>query len=162
MPVERPSILFVCTANLIRSPMAAALFRVRLMMNEPEWRRWRVDSAGTWAASGHPAAVEAQMVMQRRGLDISAHRSRPVTFELLRRYRLVLTMESGHKESILAEFPQFHGSVYLLSEMAGEMEPVKDPVGGTLIEFENTANVIDRWLTAGMPRIHQLALPAKD
>lgn len=159
MPVERPSVLFVCTANLIRSPMAAALFRVRLMMNEPDWRLWRVDSAGTWATPGRPAAIEAQTVMQRRGLDISAHRSRPVTFDLLRRFRLILTMESGHKESILAEFSQYGGEVYLLSEMADQVEQVVDPLGGTLIDFENTANAIDRWLTAGMSRIHRLAAP---
>jgi len=158
--VARPSVLFVCTANICRSPMAASLFRARLMMSDRDWRNWRVDSAGTWAAQGKPAALEAQQVLARRGLDISMHRSRPVTLELLRRFQLILTMEQGHKEAILLDFPQFDGRVFMLSEMAGQSVNVKDPVGGTYIDFERAADTIDTWLSGGIDRIRLLAVPA--
>jgi protein-tyrosine phosphatase len=140
--------------------MAEALFRVRLMMNEPNWRLWRVDSAGTWATPGRPAAIEAQQVIERRGMDISLHRSRAVSYDLLRRYNLILVMERGHKESLLAEFPMLAERVYLLSEMSSEEKDVDDPVGGTLIDYEKTAETIDRWLTSGMERIKLLACPS--
>lgn len=139
--------------------MAAALFRVRLMMSQPGWQEWRVDSAGTWAAPGLSALPEAQQVIARRGLDISSHRSRLVSADLIRRFQLVLVMENSHKEAIINEFPAFSGRVYLLSEMAGQIQPVADPLGGTLIDFERTADEIDRWLTAGMDQIINLAVP---
>lgn len=157
--VRKPSVLFVCTANICRSPMAASLFRARLMMGDPAWRNWRVDSAGTWASPGRPAALEAQQVLQRRGLDVSLHRSRLVTADLLRRFQLVLTMEQGQKEAILLDFPQFEGRVFMLSEMADQTVNVADPVGGTYIEFERTADIIDSWLSKGMDRIRKLAWP---
>ncbi len=139
--------------------MAASLFRARLMMSDRDWRNWRVDSAGTWADSGRQAALEAQQVLMRRGLDISMHRSRPVSQELLRRFQLVLTMEQGQKEAILADFPQFQGRVFMLSEMAGQVSNVQDPMGGTYIEFERAADSIDAWLSNGMERIRALATP---
>lgn len=139
--------------------MAAALFRARLMMGDSTWRNWRVDSAGTWASAGKPAALEAQQVLLRRGLDISMHRSRVITAELLRRFQLILTMEQGQKEAILLDFPQFQGRVFMLSEMAGQTVNVADPVGGTYIEFERTADIIDGWLSSGMEQIRRLAWP---
>ncbi len=160
-PVPRPSVLFVCTANICRSPMAAALFRARLMVTRQDWRAWRVDSAGTWASTGQPAALEAQQVIARRGMDLSAHRSHPVSHELLRRFQLVLTMEAGQKEAILVEFPAFRDRVFMLSEMAGQVAPVQDPVGGTVMDFERAADSIDSWISKGIDRIVLLAQPAK-
>jgi protein-tyrosine phosphatase len=140
--------------------MAAALFRARLMLNEEDWRLWRVDSAGTWATPGQPAVLEAQQVIKNRGMDLSSHRSRLVSADLLRRFHLILTMEAGHKEAIFLDFPEFRARVYLLSEMANQTVPVQDPIGGTLQDFERTADIIDTWLSAGIDRIKFLARPA--
>jgi protein-tyrosine phosphatase len=131
------------------------------MVTQPDWRAWRVDSAGTWAIPGQPAALEAQQVIAQRGLDLSTHRSRMVSYELLRRFQLVLTMEAGQKEAILVEFPDFKDRVFMLSEMAGEIEAVQDPVGGTVIDFERSAGKIDAWITKGLERILLLALPVQ-
>ena len=62
-----PSVLFVCTAKVCRSPMAEGLFRARL---GEDAGRWRVESAGTWARNGDPAASRAQLVLQERGIDL--------------------------------------------------------------------------------------------
>ena len=157
--VARPSVLFVCTANVCRSPMAASLFRARLMMGRTDWRNWRVDSAGTWATGGKAAAVGAQQVLARRGMDISMHRSRVVTLDLLRRFQLILTMEKGQKEALLLDYPQFAGRIFMISEMAGQEVDVKDPMGGTYMDFERTADTLDSWISNGLDRIQNLAVP---
>lgn len=148
-----PSVLFVCTANICRSPMAAALFKARLK-DKPGWR---VESAGTWAPEGEPAAARAQLALRGRGLDLGKHRSRTVTPELLEQFDLILTMERGHKEALVAEFPEIASRVYLLSEMLGSWFDVRDPMGGTQAEFEHTLRELDEILAQGQAKIEQLA-----
>jgi protein-tyrosine phosphatase len=137
--------------------MAEALFRARLQEREQDWRSWRIESAGTWAEPGQPASLDAQQTMQRRGLDISQHRSRPIAAQLLDGFQLILTMETGHKEGLRIEFPGFASRIYLLSEMNGEFMTIRDPYGGSLQDYENIANEIDRRLINGMDRICRLA-----
>src|SRR5438105_3004745 len=99
-----PSILFVCTANQIRSPIAAALFK-DMLINSGQAEGWRVESAGTWAQDGLPASGAAQRVMRELNIDLSQHRSRCVTRDLLAGFDLILVMEHGHKEALCVEFP---------------------------------------------------------
>ncbi|HPO59857.1 MAG TPA: hypothetical protein PLV53_13515 [Anaerolineaceae bacterium] len=151
------SILFVCTANQIRSPIAAALLQQALQAAGQHLDGWRVESAGTWAAKGRPPQPEAIRAMKRRGLDISAHRSRTLDASLLSAFRLILTMEPGQKEAIQVEFPGIASRVFLLSEMAGESKPVVDPIGKSPDEYEKTAKEIERLLHAGWNTIFQKA-----
>ncbi len=151
-----PGVLFVCTANICRSPMAAALFLHRLKQEDPDWQSWRVGSAGTWAIDGEPASQNSQKVVARRGFDISQHRSRMVTAELLESYDLILTMEPGHKESLQVEFPAVAERVFLLSEMAGQTAPIADPYGQPVGAYEKTAQKIEEILARGMQRIRSL------
>ena len=152
-----PSILFVCTANICRSPMAEALFKARLQEREINWRSWRIESAGTWAVPGQPASLEAQQNMKGRGLNISQHRSRLVDALILEGFELILTMEAGQKEAIQVEFPALANRIYLLSEMNGETVDICDPYGGSSQDYETTANEIDRRLLNGLDRICRLA-----
>ena len=148
-----PSVLFVCTANVCRSPMAEALWRSRLA----EEAGWRVESAGTWALDGQLAARYAQQVLKGRGSDLSQHRSRVVDKELLESFNLILVMEQGHKEALRFEFPGVASRVYLLSEMVDESRDIHDPIGGSLLDFEDTAREIDRILEKGSEKIRRLA-----
>ena len=159
LPAEEqvPSVLFVCTANICRSPMAVALFRSVLAENGIDPSGWRIESAGTWAPKGQPAAPEMVEILTARGLKITKHRSRVVTKELLDHFPLILTMEAGHKEALLAEFRSLKGNVYLLSEMAAENGPVEDPTGGPPEAYIKTADEIERLLRLGLPRIIELA-----
>lgn len=159
LPAEEqvPSVLFVCTANICRSPMAVALFRSILAENRNDPSRWRIESAGTWAPKGQPAAPEMVEILAARGVKITKHRSRVVTKELLDPFALILTMEAGHKEALLAEFRSLKGKVYLLSEMAAENGPVEDPTGGPPEGYLKAADEIERLLRQGLPRIIELA-----
>ena len=148
-----PSVLFVCTANICRSPMAMGLFR-RKVQGLPGWR---VESAGTWTIEGQPAASYSQMVLQSRGIDIHDHRSRPVDRELLSKFNLILTMESGHKEALKVEFPEFADRVYLVSEMIEAGYNIPDPMGGSVDGFEETAGDFERIFDHGFEMIVRYA-----
>jgi protein-tyrosine phosphatase len=153
---KKTRVLFVCTANICRSPMAAALFSAHLQKVRPDWQEWLVESAGTWAANGKTASKNSQVAMARRGLDIRGHRSRTVTPEMLAGSDLILTMESGHKEALCLEFPFVIGRIFLLTEMVGNAESIKDPYGGTLQEYEETASLLENVIENGMERILSL------
>ena len=149
-----PSILFVCTANMCRSPMAMVMFKSQVDQLDEEWD---VASAGTWAGEGARATPMARLSMSARGLDLSDHRSQLVGEDLLRSYALILTMERGHKEALGIEFPEVKDKVYLLSEMVGENHDIRDPIGGSMDDFRDTVEELDRILTDGYEEISKLA-----
>jgi protein-tyrosine-phosphatase len=146
------SVLFVCTANQCRSPMAEAILKKYLYKMNPE-EQWTIESAGTWTQPGFPATPYGVKAMAEIGLDTSQHKSQAITSSLLERFLLILTMESGHKEAIQIEFPQCAGRVFMLSEMAGEKVPILDPIGGSYEEYVSTAKEIDSWIVKGIPGI---------
>lgn len=149
------SVLFVCTANICRSPMASALFR-RTVHEKYRELEWRIESAGTWGIDGEPAAQGAQWAMQERGLDLTGHKSRIVTETILNEADLILTMEGGHKESLGIEFPTCRHKIFMLSEMIGQVFDVPDPIGGPLSGYEITAQMLEQILTQGFDTIVEL------
>lgn len=151
-----PVIIFVCTANIIRSPIASALFSKKLAETGLSGD-WQVASAGTWARDGFPAARESQELLSRMGLDLSRHRSRMLHEGLIKNANLILVMEKGHKEALSVEFPSYKSRIYLLSEMINVVADVHDPVGGTLHDFQETIRDIQELIDEGFPRILALA-----
>jgi protein-tyrosine-phosphatase len=150
-----PAVLFVCTGNICRSPMAMALFRKKLA--EHGEQGWRVESAGTWAYEGQQASEGSVIAMSRRGLDLATHLSRRVDHEMLASFDLILTMERNHKEALRIEFPDLAERIMLLSEPAGGRADVRDPFGRNLQDYENTAMEIDHLLDRGYDQIVELA-----
>jgi protein-tyrosine-phosphatase len=136
--------------------MAEALFWQKAAQL-PDADAWRVESAGTWALAGALPASRAREVLRARGVELGDRRARSVDRDLLRAFDLILTMERGHKEALRAEFPEIGERVYILSEMVGLGHDIPDPMGGTLIDFQDTARELDQYLTRGFDRITQLA-----
>ena len=156
-----PSVLFVCTANVCRSPMVSALFE-NIASREYNDQDWLIDSAGTWAVEGVPAANGSRLAMKERGLDIDKHRSQSVNRELLHKFDLILTMERHHKEALSIEFPEISGRIYVLSEMVGQAYDIWDPMGGSLEEFKATADELENILLNGYEKIKRLAVEGSE
>ena len=152
-----PSVLFVCTANICRSPMAEVLFIDQLNRRGLDPAQWQVESAGTWAEEGYPASRNSAEVMKERGMDLSQHHSRIVTAELLTQFNLILVMESNHKEALRIEFPNQADRILMLSEMAGEKRPVEDPIGQDMSAYRKCANEIQNLIMQGWENILRLA-----
>lgn len=149
-----PNVIFVCTANICRSPVAEALFcdwlRQRLAAGADAWR---VSSAGTWADEGAPASAYSAEVMAEAGLDLSAHRSRRVDRQMLEAADLVLCMTRSQREALQVEFPDLAGRVQLLTIMAGPAYDVADPYGGPRQGYVEMAAELKQIVERGGPRI---------
>ena len=148
------SILIVCTANICRSPVVEALLKDRLAAQGLE--HWLVESAGTWASKGQNASEFGALLMAEQGLDISDHKSQPVTKVLLAVTDLILTLEVGHAEALRAEFPEDANKVYPLTQMAGEIYSVEDPYGGPREAYERMVAEVTQLVDDGLPKIIDL------
>lgn len=149
-------ILFVCTGNLCRSPMAAGLLRQRLAQDGLD-KRYTVQSAGVWAADGQPASANSVTVMTERGVDISDHRAQLLNANLVAEADLILVASREHQQMIANTWPQYRWKVHRLSEMAGKNRDLEDPYGGTLAEYRACADTIAGYLQRGLDRILELA-----
>ena len=150
-----PSVLFVCTANIIRSPMAEALLRQQVG-DKAQPQTWQVSSAGTWTQAGHPPDTTVLELLGEIGIDMRGHRSREVDEHLLAASDIILVMEKSHKEALCAEFPKHAGKIFLLSEVRGETRDVLDPVGGPLLDYKATLAEIRDYLQDAPARIMAL------
>ncbi len=152
-----PSVLFVCTANQYRSPLAALSFSRALLNNRPPGK-WVVESAGTWAKAGVTPQSFMVKIAKELGLQgLEDHRSQQISRKMIEEFDLILVMELGHKEALRSEFLPAKKRIYLLSEVAeGGSYDIVDPITPD-VDPAKIASQIDQLIVKGFARIVEAA-----
>lgn len=137
MSENNGQIIFVCTANTCRSPMAAALVRHALAAEPEPLHSLTVGSAGISALSGYPAAANADLALRKVGLSLIDHRSAPLTQEVLDRAFAVFCMTEAHRAVIQVQFERPPQRLFLMREFVqGGERDIPDPFGLNLAAYE--------------------------
>src|ERR1051325_620119 len=149
------SVLFVCTGNICRSPIAEGLFR-RLIGNRKDIE---VASAGVHAVRGQPPSLYAIEVCENDGADIRGFRSQPLTAELVDRATHIFAMTGAHLETIHLLFPKGAEKSYLLREFeepgATVWRDVLDPIGLGREVYQDCARIIKNALPSVLAFVEQ-------
>ena len=143
-------VLFICTGNVCRSPMAEGL--LRHMAGD----RVKVASAGLGAGHGQPPSAHAIEVLRKEGIDIADIRSQPVSAPLLQQADYIFTMTRDHLDMLLLLFPEMASKTRLLrfEEAAkGGRADVTDPIGGTRATYESCKADIQRAMSHVIPLV---------
>src|SRR5450631_3719321 len=148
------NVLFVCTGNICRSPMAQGLF-ADLVRGR---RDIEVTSAGIGAIGGQPPSPHSVEVMSELGLDIRNIRSKPLMAELVRRADFIFVMTYGHLDSMLLLFPSAAEKTFLLREFETDLPVMEreltDPIGQSRDVYRECRDQIH----AALPRLLDLVL----
>ena len=134
-------ILFVCTGNTCRSPMAMEIFNALS-------KESRADSAGLQVGFPSRAAENARVAVKKYGGNLDGHTSRQITFDDLEKYPLIVTMTASQKQMLRSIYND--EKIITLAEFAGEYEDIQDPFGGSIELYEDTAKMIYEYLKKGI------------
>lgn len=155
------NVLFVCTGNTCRSPLAEVLFR-DLVKDATDYE---VGSAGTGAFSGQNASRHSVSLAKSKGLDLSKHQSRAVTIDLIEKATHIFALGRSHLSALLSDYPEAEDKIYLLSEFTADDRlrgrDVSDPFGGDLEEYREMQEHLEQLLPSIHAFIEQTWKPAQ-
>jgi RpiB/LacA/LacB family sugar-phosphate isomerase len=157
------TILFVCTGNVCRSPMAQGIFKKAVQGGHDEYR---VLSAGLGTSEGLPPSPNAIKAVQELGIDISDVRSRMLTPELVQQADYIFGMTHSHLDTILLLYPQAAEKTFLLREFDETLDPfekdISDPIGGSYQVYLNCRDQIEQGIASLLRFLHSPASTRPD
>src|SRR5258706_8835634 len=144
------TILFVCTGNVCRSPMAEGILRHTLQGKG----HYRVISAGLGAVEGQPPSPYAVQAVKELGIDISSQRSRVLTPALLDQADFIFGMTHNHIDTVMLLYPQAAEKTFLLREFDETLDlfekDISDPIGGSYDVYVNCRDQIEQGIASLM------------
>ncbi len=148
------TLLFVCTGNTCRSPMAEIMCNA-MIDDDPRFQQasWRATSAGLQVFRAEGISENAAKALANRGLLSADHLSRQLDEDELARASLVLTMTAAQRDMLREYFPEEAEKVFSLKEFAGEEGDVLDPYGGPPAVYERTAQELEGLVRAVLERL---------
>ncbi len=154
-------ILFVCSGNSCRSPMAEGL--LESMLPDDIKDKVIVESAGTLGIEGQPATPLAITVSEEFGIDISQHRSRGLDRDLVEEADLILVMAPEHRDFIRRFYPSVQDNVFLLRQFGRDpsdpVDPIiEDPIGGDQEVYRGCIQLIHDELDRVLPTLRDLVV----
>lgn len=142
------TILFICTGNVCRSPMAEGIFRHAIQGRG----NYRVVSAGLGAMDGQPPSAHAVEAVKELGIDISGQRSRMLTPELVAQADYIFGMTHSHVDTVMLLYPQAAEKTFLLREFDDTLDPfekdISDPIGGSYEIYLNCRDQIEQGIVS--------------
>ncbi|MCK4548394.1 MAG: low molecular weight protein arginine phosphatase [Candidatus Eisenbacteria sp.] len=151
-------VLFVCTGNTCRSPMAEGLLRRLVQEHFPG--QVEVSSAGTAGLEGLPASEFAMDVARENGVDLEGFHSSALNCRRIREADLILVMSPSHLEVVQKEEPEAADRIHLLREFGGTASgadsAVPDPIGASIEVYRQSYQRIDDAIRGVLPRLQDL------
>ena len=158
MKEKRLNILFACSGNVCRSPLAEGI--LKKMIPHKLRNNINVQSAGVSTLNGMRPSAFAAEVAKNNGVNISSHRSKQITEKMISESDLIFVMSKDHLEYFKNSFIKYMDKVYALKKFSNPDNnniDIKDPIGGDLGSYEKIFHEIKHEIERILPKLVKLA-----